>query len=145
MAQRTSYPQGFSTIDSSARLTPGRSGMGRLAQADDVLDSPEPGLDGGGILRFGVDANQGLGAAGAEEHPASVLEIELEPVVGAHTRDLDSRDLLGLLGCELFGDPLAVLVVGVALKVDVVSGVGMWPDALLEVGEDLRQRLAAAH
>src|SRR6266571_5584028 len=147
IAHRISYPQGFSTRVSSARYTAGMSGMDRgfAFQPDYLLDRLKPRLDCSRIRCLGVDPHKRLGAAGSEQHPAAILEVELEAVVRAHARDFDARDLLRLVVRQLLGDAFAVSVVRLALQVDVMARVCVGPDALLEVAKDLRQRLAAPH
>src|SRR5438094_1934398 len=116
-----------------------------LLQSDYFLDRLQPRLDRSRVRRLRVDANERLGTARATQHPATVLEVELEAVVRTHPRDLDAGDLFRLVVRQLLGDPLAVAVVCVALQVNVVARVRVGPDALLEVANDLRQRLAAPH
>src|SRR5438034_9048562 len=80
-------------------------------QPDDLLDGLKPRLDRSRIRRLGVDAHKSFGATGSEQHPAAILEVELEAVVRADPRDFDARDLLRLVVRQLLGDALAVSVV----------------------------------
>src|SRR5260370_14640730 len=94
--------------------------------ADYVLQGREPRLDRRAVGRLRVNPDQRLGAARPKQHPAAVLEIELETVVGADALHANTRDLLRLVLLERVPDPLAVHVVGLAHQVDVVARVRSW-------------------
>src|SRR5919198_1016809 len=108
MAQRSSYPHGLSTLPSVALV------MGdALFDPNDLLQSRKPGLDLFRAGGFGIDPNQGLGAARAQEHPAAVGQEELEPVVVAHPLDPYPGHLPRSSFGQRFQDPLAIRLVGV--------------------------------
>src|SRR5947209_3409962 len=122
--------------DSSARLI---SGSGMRAQAKDLFEGSQPGLDGGFVRRLVVDAHQRLGAARTQQYPAAVREIELESVVRADPLHLDARDLGGFMRFHRAQYPEPVLLVGLAIEVNVVPRVRVRAYPLLQAGEDLRE------
>src|SRR5207245_8400222 len=113
-----------------------------LPDTDNVFEGAEASLDSLAIGCLGVDAYQRFGAAGTQEHPAAVGEVELETVVRPHALDSDASDLVWLVLLERLEDALAVALVGVALQMDVVAGVGMRADALLEARRGIGDTLA---
>src|SRR4030081_2705494 len=80
MAQRSSKPHGFSTRAVSTRPN---SGGGMLSDSDDVLERAKPCFDGLAVRGLGVNPDQRLCPARPQQHPAAVLEVELEAVIGA--------------------------------------------------------------
>src|SRR5437899_12589855 len=113
-----------------------------LPDTRNVFGGAEASLDGLAIGCLGVDAYQRFGAAGTQEHPAAVGEVELETVVRPHALDSDASDLVWLVLLERLEDALAVALVGVALQMDVVAHVCMPAATLLESREYLRDRYA---
>src|SRR5712691_3259238 len=115
------------------------------SKADDVLQRREPRFDRGLVCGLRVDAHEWLGAAGPEQHPTPVGEIELEAVVRANAFYLDTGHLAWFVGLERVQDSLAVSVIRLTVEVNVVARVCVGADTLLEAGKDLRQRLPEFH
>src|SRR2546430_17595617 len=104
---------------SSARLTAGRSDTGRRFESHDVLDRRQARFDSCRIWGLGIDADERLGAARAKQHPAAVIEVELEAIVRPHSPHLHAGDLLRLERGEPGDGPVAVPAGPVAVEVEV--------------------------
>src|ERR1700674_4038059 len=119
-----------------------RLGASTLPYPDYLLQRRQPRFDGRAVDRLCVNPDQRLGAARPQQHPAAVLEVELEAVVGANALDAHAGDLLRFVLLERLENPLAVRVIRLADKVDVMPRVSVGSDAALEVGEDRGERFA---
>src|SRR5256885_14629266 len=81
MAKRFSQPQGFLTI--SDKLAQSQPFFERRQQLVDALLGP----------RLAIDPDQRLGAGESNQHPAAVLEVVLEAVIGPRPRHAGAGDL----------------------------------------------------
>src|SRR5580693_8378620 len=104
--------------------------------SDNVLERRQARLDRRAVRRLCVNPDQRLGAARPQQHPAPVLEVELEAVVGADALHANAGDLLRFVLLERLENSLAVRVIRLADEMDVVPRVSVRSDAALEVAED---------
>src|SRR5256885_1622396 len=96
-----------------------------LPDSNYVLQRAETSLHRFGVLGFGVDADQRLGAARSQQDPAAVGEVELEPVVRPDTLHGHAPDLLRLILLQRLQDSLAFRLVRIARQMDVVPAVSI--------------------
>src|SRR5207245_3193619 len=136
MANRCSQPQGLATLEPSAGWS------GNLAHSEAVLERGQQLVDSLAAGRFTVDADQRLGPAESGQHPAAVGEVILESVVGAAALDALTGQLPRRVLLQIGRDGSPAIRVLLALEVDVVAGLGMWPHQVLQVLQHLGQGLA---
>src|ERR1700694_1001180 len=94
--------------------------LSMLPYADNLFQGLEARFHRLAVGRLRINPDQRLRPARSQQHPAPVLEIELEAVVGSHALDPDARNFLRLVFLERLEDPLAVGVVRLARQMNVV-------------------------
>src|ERR1700674_2974287 len=85
-----------------------RLGASTLPYPDYLLQRRQPRFDGRAVDRLCVNPDQRLGDARPHQHPAALLGVKLEAVVGANALDAHAGDLLRFVLLERLENPLAV-------------------------------------
>src|SRR5438128_11871562 len=131
IAKRFSQPQGFLTRSD------------KLAEPELLFQSGEQLLDPLLRGRLAIDANQRLGAAESDQHPAAVLQVVLESIIGTGAHHPAAGNLAGWLLFQPAIELGATSRVLLPVEVKVVPGIKVWTDQISQVVHDPRQALAA--
>src|SRR2546422_2308206 len=133
IANRFSQPQGFLTSSD------------KLAQPELLFERAEQLLDPFFRRRLAIDPDQRLGPTETDQHPAAILQVVLEAIVGSGPHDTAA----GNLGRWLLVQPAVELRAAgrvlLPLEGGIVPGVEGRPNQLGEVVHDPRERLAVLH
>src|SRR5207302_9108390 len=116
------------------------SASDKLPDSQPLLQRGQQLLDAFAAGSLAVDADQRLRSREAHQHPAAVLQVELESVVAAGAYHRLAGHLLRQLALQPaveLGTPPRVLL---PLEVNVVAGVEVRADQLLQALEDARER-----
>src|SRR5438876_8730981 len=133
IAKRFSQPQGFLTRSD------------KLAEPELLFQSGEQLLDPLLRGRLAIDANQRLGAAESDQHPAAVLQVILESIIGTGAHHPSAGNVVGWL---LFQPAIELGATGrvlLPLEMEIVPGIKVWTDQFRQVVHDPRKRLAILH
>src|SRR6202011_6147504 len=124
IAKRFSQPQGFLTMPPPCPPPEGEGERSdKLAQPELLFERREELLDPLLRWRLAVDPDQRLGAGKPDQHPAAVLEVVLEAVVGARAHHPATGNLGGRLLLEPAVELDAPRRVLLPVEVQVMPGV----------------------